>query len=120
MTGEEQVGRAAGRRQGPRTAGRPVSDQSYLPGGRTAHHHRRSAGPRHRSAAWPEPALPHPQLWTFAPTNAAPGFPRTGVGRVAVSTPRGPAVVPVNYEVVDDAIAFRTAPDSVPAAAVGA
>jgi hypothetical protein len=30
-----------------------------------------------------------------------------------------PAVVPVNYEVVEDAIVFRTAPDSVPAAAVG-
>lgn len=30
-----------------------------------------------------------------------------------------PAVVPVNYEVVDNAIMFRTAPDSVPAAAVG-
>jgi len=43
-----------------------------------------------------------------------------GVGRIAVATPEGPAVVPVNYEVVDDAIAFRTAPGSVPAAAVGA
>lgn len=28
-----------------------------------------------------------------------------------------PAVVPVNYEIVDDAIVFRTAPDSVAAAA---
>ena len=36
-----------------------------------------------------------------------------------MSTPDGPAVVPVNYEVIDDAIAFRTAPDSVPAAVVG-
>lgn len=42
------------------------------------------------------------------------------MGRVAVSASDGrPAVVPVNYEVVDDAIVFRTAPDSVPAAAVG-
>jgi nitroimidazol reductase NimA-like FMN-containing flavoprotein (pyridoxamine 5'-phosphate oxidase superfamily) len=41
------------------------------------------------------------------------------VGRVAVSTPDGPAVVPVNYEVIDGSIAYRTAPDSVPAAAVG-
>ncbi|MFD6323292.1 pyridoxamine 5'-phosphate oxidase family protein, partial [Streptomyces sp. NPDC058442] len=38
---------------------------------------------------------------------------------IAVTTPQGPAVVPVNYEVVGDTIAFRTAPDSVPAAAVG-
>lgn len=36
-----------------------------------------------------------------------------------MSTPDGPAVVPVNYEAVDDVIAFRTAPGSVPAAAVG-
>jgi transcriptional regulator with XRE-family HTH domain len=42
-----------------------------------------------------------------------------GVGRIAVSTPDGPAVVPVNYEVVDGTIAYRTAPDSAPAAAVG-
>ncbi|UQA98116.1 DUF1918 domain-containing protein [Streptomyces halobius] len=42
-----------------------------------------------------------------------------GVGRVAVSRPDGLAVIPVNYEIVDDAIAFRTAPGTVPAAAVG-
>ncbi|MFF8860320.1 pyridoxamine 5'-phosphate oxidase family protein, partial [Streptomyces althioticus] len=41
-------------------------------------------------------------------------------GRVAVTAPDGrPAVVPVNYEVVDDAIVFRTRPGSVPAAAAG-
>ncbi|GKQ37901.1 pyridoxamine 5'-phosphate oxidase family protein [Streptomyces sp. A012304] len=43
-----------------------------------------------------------------------------GVGRIAVSASDGrPAVVPVNYEVVDDAIVFRTTPGSLPAAAVG-
>ncbi len=35
------------------------------------------------------------------------------VGRIAVVTPEGPYVVPVNYVVVDDAVVFRTAPDSV-------
>jgi nitroimidazol reductase NimA-like FMN-containing flavoprotein (pyridoxamine 5'-phosphate oxidase superfamily) len=39
---------------------------------------------------------------------------RAGViGRVAVSTPSGPHIVPVNYSVVDDAIIFRTTPYSV-------
>jgi hypothetical protein len=38
---------------------------------------------------------------------------RGGVaGRVAVSTPTGPHIVPVNYSVVDDAIVVRTAPYS--------
>jgi transcriptional regulator with XRE-family HTH domain len=64
-------------------------------------------------------ALYHPRLRDLDP-DACRGLLSThGVGRVAVSTPDGPAVIPVNYEVVDDAIAFRTAPDSVPAAAVG-
>ncbi len=30
------------------------------------------------------------------------------VGRVAVCTPHGPRIVPVNYSVVDDAVVFRT------------
>ncbi len=34
------------------------------------------------------------------------------VGRVAVSTPTGPHIVPVNYSVVDDAIVIRTSPYS--------
>jgi nitroimidazol reductase NimA-like FMN-containing flavoprotein (pyridoxamine 5'-phosphate oxidase superfamily) len=42
-----------------------------------------------------------------------------GVGRVAVSTSDGPAIVPVNYLVMDDIVAYRTAPDAVPAAAAG-
>ncbi|MCX6394906.1 MAG: pyridoxamine 5'-phosphate oxidase family protein [Propionibacteriales bacterium] len=35
------------------------------------------------------------------------------IGRVAISTPDGPHVVPVNYSVVDDRIIFRTTPYSV-------
>ena len=34
------------------------------------------------------------------------------VGRVAVSTPTGPHIIPVNYSVVDDAIVMRTSPHS--------
>lgn len=36
-----------------------------------------------------------------------------------MSTPDGPAVVPVDYDVIDGGIAFRTAPKSLPAAAAG-
>ena len=39
---------------------------------------------------------------------------RGGVaGRVAIGSPDGPHIVPVNYTVLDDAIYFRTAPYSV-------
>ncbi len=64
-------------------------------------------------------ALLHPQMRELDPDECRRLLSTSGVGRVAVSTQQGPAVVPVNYEVVDDVIAFRTAPDSVPAAAVG-
>ncbi|MFJ4731996.1 DUF1918 domain-containing protein [Streptomyces sp. NPDC088770] len=64
-------------------------------------------------------ALLHPQLQALGPDECRALLSTHGVGRVAVSTPDGPAVVPVNYAVIDGAIAYRTAPDSVPAAAVG-
>ncbi|MCD9876349.1 pyridoxamine 5'-phosphate oxidase family protein [Streptomyces guryensis] len=64
-------------------------------------------------------ALLHPQLLDLGPDECRARLSAYGVGRVAVSTSQGPAVVPVNYEVAGDAIAFRTAPDSVPARAVG-
>jgi nitroimidazol reductase NimA-like FMN-containing flavoprotein (pyridoxamine 5'-phosphate oxidase superfamily) len=35
------------------------------------------------------------------------------VGRVAVCTPVGPHIVPVNYAVVDDAVVIRTTPYSI-------
>lgn len=39
---------------------------------------------------------------------------RSGVtGRVAVSTPKGPHILPVNYSVVGDCVVFRTSPYSV-------
>ncbi|MFJ3921766.1 helix-turn-helix domain-containing protein [Streptomyces sp. NPDC090022] len=42
-----------------------------------------------------------------------------GVGRIAVFTPEGPAIVPVNYMVAGTAIAFRTSAQAVVARAVG-
>ncbi|MFI0504311.1 pyridoxamine 5'-phosphate oxidase family protein [Streptomyces albogriseolus] len=65
-------------------------------------------------------ALLHPQLRDLGPEECRQLLSTHGVGRVAVTTPGGrPAVVPVNYEVVDEAIVFRTKPGSVPAAAAG-
>lgn len=63
--------------------------------------------------------LLHPELRALSPDECRIRLSTHGVGRVAVSTPDGPAIIPVNYEVADDAIAFRTAPGSAPAAAVG-
>ncbi|MGW2648868.1 pyridoxamine 5'-phosphate oxidase family protein [Streptomyces sp. NPDC001393] len=63
-------------------------------------------------------ALLRPELRDLAPEECRSLLSTHGVGRVSVSTADGrPAVVPVNYDVVDDAIVFRTAPDSVAAAA---
>ncbi|AXE81862.1 DUF1918 domain-containing protein [Streptomyces atratus] len=64
-------------------------------------------------------ALLHPRLQDLGPDECRARLSTHGVGRVAVSTPDGPAILPVNYEVIDDVIAFRTAPDSVPAMAGG-
>ncbi|QYX75241.1 DUF1918 domain-containing protein [Streptomyces akebiae] len=62
----------------------------------------------------------HPRLRDLGTDECRALLSTHGVGRVAVTAPDGhPAVVPVNYEVVDDAIVFRTAPDSLLAAAVG-
>ncbi|WP_230193780.1 DUF1918 domain-containing protein [Streptomyces sp. NBC_00080] len=65
-------------------------------------------------------ALLHPQLRNIGPEECRTLLSTHGVGRIAVSAPDGrPAVVPVNYDVIDDAIVFRTAPNLTPAAAVG-
>jgi len=65
-------------------------------------------------------ALLHPRLRDLGPGECRALLSTHGVGRIAVWAADGrPAVVPVNYEIVDDAIVFRTAPDSTPAAAVG-
>ncbi|WP_190199898.1 DUF1918 domain-containing protein [Streptomyces djakartensis] len=65
-------------------------------------------------------ALLHPRLRDLTPAECRTLLFTHGVGRIAITASDGrPAVVPVNYEVVDEAIVFRTAPDSVPAASVG-
>ncbi|GAU69268.1 DNA-binding protein [Streptomyces sp. NBRC 110611] len=63
------------------------------------------------------PAARHPELRELDPDQCRERLGTHGVGRIAVATPDGLAVLPVNYEVIDGAIAFRTAPGTVPAAA---
>ncbi|MGW5129089.1 pyridoxamine 5'-phosphate oxidase family protein [Streptomyces sp. NPDC004069] len=64
-------------------------------------------------------ALLHPRLTDLGPDECRALLSTHGVGRVALTGPDGPAVLPVNYDVVDDAVVFRTAPDAAPAEAVG-
>ncbi|MGV9938486.1 pyridoxamine 5'-phosphate oxidase family protein [Streptomyces sp. NPDC003401] len=64
-------------------------------------------------------ALHHPRLRDLGEEECRALLSTHGVGRISLTTPHGPAVFPVNYEVADAAIVFRTAPDAAPAAAVG-
>ncbi|MFB7732992.1 pyridoxamine 5'-phosphate oxidase family protein [Streptomyces sp. NPDC056112] len=64
-------------------------------------------------------ALLHPRLTDLGPDECRALLSTHGVGRVALTGPDGPAVLPVNYDVVDDSLVFRTEPDAAPAAAVG-
>ncbi|MER6459342.1 pyridoxamine 5'-phosphate oxidase family protein [Streptomyces sp. NPDC001228] len=61
-------------------------------------------------------ALWHPRFRELSPEECRVLLSTHGVGRVAVSGSDGrPVVVPVNYEVVDEAIVYRTAPHTVAA-----
>jgi len=65
-------------------------------------------------------ALLHPEVRDLDPDECRTLLSTHGVGRVGVTGSDGrPAIVPVNYEIVDGMIAFRTEPGSVAAAAVG-
>ncbi|MFF4351249.1 helix-turn-helix domain-containing protein [Streptomyces sp. NPDC001530] len=61
----------------------------------------------------------HPQWEELSTEECRARLSTHGVGRLALSTAEGPVVVPVNYSVIDDAVVFRTTPDTTPAAAVG-
>ncbi|MFE2943096.1 helix-turn-helix domain-containing protein [Streptomyces sp. NPDC059255] len=65
------------------------------------------------------PAAYHPALTTLSTEECRELLSTHGVGRVAVSTWDGPAVVPVNYVVAGDDVAYRTAPGTAAAEAVG-
>ena len=61
----------------------------------------------------------HPQWNELTTEECRARLSTHGVGRLAVSTPEGPVIVPVNYSVIDGAVVFRTAPHTTPAAAAG-
>ncbi|MFD8234791.1 pyridoxamine 5'-phosphate oxidase family protein [Streptomyces sp. NPDC059696] len=64
-------------------------------------------------------ALLHPRLRELGERECRALLSTHGVGRISLNTAHGPAVFPVNYDVVDGAVVFRTAPGSAPADAVG-
>ncbi|AXI76555.1 helix-turn-helix domain-containing protein [Peterkaempfera bronchialis] len=68
-------------------------------------------------AGW---AAARPELLRLDPEECRARLGARGVGRVVVTTPEGPAAVPVNYTVDRDAVAFRTVPGTTPARAAGA
>lgn len=59
---------------------------------------------------------PEPELETLDERECYRLISPGGVGRLALATASGPAVLPVNYVVLDGAIVFRTAPDTLGAA----
>ncbi|WP_326600342.1 helix-turn-helix domain-containing protein [Streptomyces sp. NBC_01803] len=61
----------------------------------------------------------HPELLEMDPGECRSRLATHGVGRIAVCEDGAPAVLPVNYSVVDGTVAFRTAPGSVPDRAAG-
>ncbi|MFG3496532.1 helix-turn-helix domain-containing protein [Streptomyces sp. NPDC047928] len=62
-------------------------------------------------------AAMHPELVELGPEQCWHLLGTHGVGRIAVTTHEGPAILPVNYLVAGGEVAFRTSPDSVPAKA---
>ncbi|MER5467713.1 pyridoxamine 5'-phosphate oxidase family protein [Streptomyces sp. NPDC002935] len=64
-------------------------------------------------------AAGHSELIELGPEDCLARLSTHGVGRLATDTEDGLVILPVNYSVIDGAIVFRTAPDSVIAAAVG-
>lgn len=61
----------------------------------------------------------HPELVELGEPECRQLLGGEGVGRVGVTTEAGPAILPVNYLVLDGDIAYRTSPDAAPARAAG-
>ncbi|GAA2377953.1 helix-turn-helix domain-containing protein [Streptomyces carpaticus] len=64
-------------------------------------------------------AAAHPELVELTEQECRERLGRHGVGRIALYTEHGPAVLPVNYTVVDGSVVYRTAHGSTPGQAVG-
>lgn len=64
-------------------------------------------------------AADHPTLSALTTDECLELLSGHGVGRIAVTTDSGPAILPVNYDVVDGAIVFRTSAAGAPSLAAG-
>jgi nitroimidazol reductase NimA-like FMN-containing flavoprotein (pyridoxamine 5'-phosphate oxidase superfamily) len=64
-------------------------------------------------------AADHSELIELGPEDCLARLSTHGVGRLATAAEGGLVILPVNYSVIDGTIAFRTAPGSTIAAAVG-
>jgi hypothetical protein len=64
-------------------------------------------------------AADHSELIELGPEDCLARLSTHGVGRLATAAEDGLVILPVNYSVIDGTIAFRTAPGSAIAAAVG-
>ncbi|MEU9044642.1 MULTISPECIES: pyridoxamine 5'-phosphate oxidase family protein [unclassified Kitasatospora] len=64
-------------------------------------------------------AAAHPVLKELAASECWAKLAPGGVGRVALTAPEGPVVLPVNYRVLDGTLIFRTAVGGTPASTVG-
>lgn len=61
----------------------------------------------------------HPKFTELSPQECRDLVSTHGVGRLAVPSPSGPLILPVNYSVVEGVIAFRTHPGTALAQAMG-
>lgn len=61
----------------------------------------------------------HPQLVELSRQESWELLGSHGVGRVAITNEAGPAILPVNYLVLGEEVAFKTSPESGPARAPG-
>jgi transcriptional regulator with XRE-family HTH domain len=64
-------------------------------------------------------ALLHPRLTDLTPEECRALLSTHGVGRIEFTGPDGPVAFPVNYDVLGEALYFRSVPGSAPARAVG-
>ncbi len=64
-------------------------------------------------------ALLHPRLTDLSRDECRALLSTHGVGRIAFTGPDGPVAFPVNYDVLGEALYFRSVPGSAPARAVG-
>ncbi|MCZ4125915.1 helix-turn-helix domain-containing protein [Streptomyces sp. H39-S7] len=64
-------------------------------------------------------AARHPELAEMTPEECRARLSTHGVGRVAVTGHDGPAIIPVNYQMVDGSLVFRTSAESAPALSIG-